>query len=200
MESERNWRGERREERVQRRKMGEETQGPKKKKRYPLKSQNAFVLGLPGGSVVKNLPANAGDERDMGLIPESGRFLEEENGNPSSILARKIIWTQEPCRLQTMVHRESDTTEHIIYYISVKVKSESEVAHPPCPTRRDPMDCSLPGSSIHGSFQARVLEWVATAFSGLLTLVLYRSSDLVMLCKHAVSLPFSSFTLLSLLH
>ena len=68
--------------------------------------------------MVKNLPANAGDERDMGLIPESGRFLEEENGNPSSILARKIIWTQEPCRLQTMVHRESDTTEHIIYYIS----------------------------------------------------------------------------------
>ena len=34
-----------------------------------------------------------------------------------------------------------------------------------CPTLRDPMDCSLPGSSIHGIFQARVLEWVAIAFS-----------------------------------
>ena len=34
-----------------------------------------------------------------------------------------------------------------------------------CPTLSDPMDCSLPGSSIHGIFQARVLEWVATAFS-----------------------------------
>ena len=46
----------------------------------------------------------------------------------------------------------------------LKVKSESEVAQS-CPTVRDPMDCSLPGSSIHGSFQARVLEWVASAFS-----------------------------------
>ena len=34
-----------------------------------------------------------------------------------------------------------------------------------CPTLCDPMDCSLPGSSIHGIFQARVLEWVAIAFS-----------------------------------
>ena len=34
-----------------------------------------------------------------------------------------------------------------------------------CPTLSDPMDCSLPGSSIHGIFQARVLEWVAIAFS-----------------------------------
>ena len=42
--------------------------------------------------------------------------------------------------------------------------SESEVAQL-CPTIRDPMDCSLPGSSVHGSFQARVLEWVASAFS-----------------------------------
>ena len=40
----------------------------------------------------------------------------------------------------------------------MKVKSESEVAQS-CPTLSDPMDCSLPGSSIHGIFQARVLEW-----------------------------------------
>ena len=46
----------------------------------------------------------------------------------------------------------------------MKVKSESEVAQS-CPTLSDPMDCSLPGSSIHGIFQARVLEWGATAFS-----------------------------------
>ena len=43
-------------------------------------------------------------------------------------------------------------------------KSESEVAQS-CLTLSDPMDCSLPGSSIHGIFQARVLEWVAIAFS-----------------------------------
>ena len=46
----------------------------------------------------------------------------------------------------------------------MKVKSESEVAQF-CPTLSDPMDCSLPGSSIHGIFQARVLEWGAIAFS-----------------------------------
>ena len=42
----------------------------------------------------------------------------------------------------------------------VKSESESEVAQS-CPTPSDPMDCSLPGSSVHGIFQARVLEWVA---------------------------------------
>ena len=45
-----------------------------------------------------------------------------------------------------------------------KVKSESEVSQS-CPTLSDSMDCSLPGSSIHGIFQARVLEWGAIAFS-----------------------------------
>ena len=46
----------------------------------------------------------------------------------------------------------------------MKVKSQSEVAQS-CPTLSDPMDCSLPGSSVHGIFQARVLEWGDIAFS-----------------------------------
>ena len=46
----------------------------------------------------------------------------------------------------------------------MKVKSESEVTQL-CPTLSNPMDCSLPGSSVHGIFQARVLEWGAIAFS-----------------------------------
>ena len=46
----------------------------------------------------------------------------------------------------------------------MKVKSESEVTQS-CPTCSDPLDWSLPGSSIHGIFQARVLEWGAIAFS-----------------------------------
>ena len=46
-------------------------------------------------------------------------------------------------------------------------ESESEVAQS-CLTLRDPMDCSLPGSSIHGIFQSTVLEWGAIAFSGYL--------------------------------
>ena len=50
----------------------------------------------------------------------------------------------------------------------MKMESESEVAQS-CLTLSDPMDCSLPGSSVHGSFQARVLEWGAIAFSVALT-------------------------------
>ena len=46
----------------------------------------------------------------------------------------------------------------------MKVKNESEVAQS-CPTLSHPMDCSLPGSPVHGIFQARVLEWGAIAFS-----------------------------------
>ena len=47
----------------------------------------------------------------------------------------------------------------------MKVKGESEVTQS-CPTLSDPMDCSLPGSSVHGIFQARVLEWGAIASFG----------------------------------
>ena len=50
----------------------------------------------------------------------------------------------------------------------MKVKSQSEVAQS-CPTLSDLMDCSLPGSSVDGIFQAKVLEWGAIAFSGIYT-------------------------------
>ena len=49
----------------------------------------------------------------------------------------------------------------------MKVKGQSEVAQS-CPTLIDPMDCSLPGSSVHWIFQARILEWGASAFSALI--------------------------------
>ena len=63
----------------------------------------------------------------------------------------------------------------------MKVKSESEVAQS-CPTLSDPMDCSLPGSCVHGIFQARVLEWGAIAFSDeCLWLTVYSLH-----CKHSV--------------
>ena len=48
--------------------------------------------------------------------------------------------------------------------VKTTLKSESEVAQS-CPSLCDPMDCSLPGSSVHQIFQARVLEWVAISFS-----------------------------------
>ena len=58
----------------------------------------------------------------------------------------------------------------------MKVKSEREVAQS-CPTLRGPMDCSLPGSSVHGIFQARVLEWGAIAFSDFVLYISKCSQD-----------------------
>ena len=73
----------------------------------------------------------------------------------------------------------------------MKVKSESEVAHS-CPTLYDPMDCSPPGSSIHGIFQTRVLEWGAIAFSESSSLsdtksMLFLTSSRSFLCSIALA-------------
>ena len=53
--------------------------------------------------MVKNLPANAGDMRDVGLIPEQEDPLEEGMATHSSIVAWRIPWTKEPGRLQSIV-------------------------------------------------------------------------------------------------
>ena len=58
----------------------------------------------------------------------------------------------------TMANKKWKDAQHL------EELSESEVAQS-CPTLCDPMDCSLSGSSVHGIFQARVLEWVAISFS-----------------------------------
>ena len=68
--------------------------------------------------MVKNPPANAGD---MGLIPGSGRFPEEGNGNPSSILAWDIPWTKEPGGLQSMGLKKSQIQPSNLIKI-VKIK------------------------------------------------------------------------------
>ena len=57
---------------------------------------------------------------------------------------------------------EKNHERRVLYM--VKKESESEVAQS-CPTLCDPMDCNLSGSSVHGIFQARVLEWIAISFS-----------------------------------
>ena len=51
--------------------------------------------------MVKNLPASAGDVRDLGLIPGSGRSPQGEHATHTSILARRIPWPEEPGRLQS---------------------------------------------------------------------------------------------------
>ena len=70
----------------------------------------------------------------------------------------------------------------------MRVKSESEVAQS-CLTLSDPMDCSLPGSSVHGIFQVRVLEWVAIAFSDICVMICYK-----MLCSVLIWCGMVSYT------
>ena len=65
--------------------------------------------GISGGSVVPNLPAKAGN---MGSIPRLERSRGEGNATHSSILARKISWTEEPGRPCSMVSQRVDTIEH----------------------------------------------------------------------------------------
>ena len=74
----------------------------------------------------------------------------------------------------------------------MKVKNESEVAQS-CPTLSDPMDCSLPGSSIHGIFQARVLEWGAIAFSDTMSrdLITSKSCGLEIYITEGLNLDFA---------
>ena len=66
---------------------------------------------FPGGSVVKNLPTNAGDTQDVGLIPGLEDPLEVGTADHSSILAWKIPWTEGPGRLHSMGMQRVNTTE-----------------------------------------------------------------------------------------
>ena len=80
----------------------------------------------------------------------------------------------------------------------MNVKSKSEVAQS-CPTLRDPMDCSLPGSSIHGIFQAGVLEWGAIAFSLLMPSIFILPAHTICLLNLVCDSPYKNhFTLLQI--
>ena len=72
----------------------------------------------------------------------------------SSVLACRIPWTGKPGGLQSM---GSQRVGHD--WSDLKVRTESEAAQS-CPTLRNPTDCSPPGSSIHETFQVRILEWL----------------------------------------
>ena len=84
---------------------------------------------------------------------------------------------RQPSRLPCPLDSPGKNTGLVCHFLlqCIKVKSESEVAQS-CPTLSDPMGCSLPGSSIHGVFQARVLKWVGIAFSEK-TLMTWKKSD-----------------------
>ena len=71
----------------------------------------------------------------------------------------------QPSRLPRPGILQARTLQWVAISFSNARKWKGKVKVKSCPTLSDPMDCSLPGSSIHGIFQARVLEWVAIAFT-----------------------------------
>ena len=149
-------------------------------------------MGFPGGSVIKNLPARAWEVVDASSIPGSERSLEKGMVTHSSILAWRILWTEEPGRLQSIgsqrVGRNLATTATTNRYKQVKQVTRTRVwkewsccfvqGSPwrrvrkrqwkllqSCLILHNPMRRSPPGSSVHGILQARILEWVAIHFS-----------------------------------
>ena len=101
-----------------------------------------------------------------------GDLLEKEMATYSSILAWKIPWIVEPGRLKSVGSQRighdrvanSNTIMRTYLHINIYVHI-CMLGAQSCPTLSNPIDCSLPGSSIHGIFQARVLELGAIAFS-----------------------------------
>ena len=97
-----------------------------------------------------------------------------------------VTHRQQPTRLRRPWDSPGKNTGVGCHFLlqCMKVKSEREVAQL-CRTPSDPMDCSLPGSSVHGIFQARVLEWGAIAFS-LLFLKMHNYTGIVKFLKKNV--------------
>ena len=114
--------------------------------------------------VVKNLPAKAGDVRDKGLIPGSGRFPGEGNGNPFQY---SCLENSMDCGAwQATVHRVANSQTRLkqtsTYACTAAAATKSLQS---CPTLFDPIDGSPLGSPVPGILQARTLEWVAISFS-----------------------------------
>ena len=165
--------------------------------------------------MVKHLPTMQ-ETRVWSLSQEDP--LEKEMATDSRTLAWKISWMEEPCRLQSMGLqrvRQDWATSLLLFsdmLMTLPLMVESEVTQL-CLTLCDSMDCSLPGSSGHGIFQARVLEWVAISFSrgsswlrdqtqvsGTVGKVSYKSLYYFWLCWTAcvIFVPWPGITLLSM--
>ena len=113
-------------------------------------------MGFPCVTVVKNLHANAGDTRDVGLISGSGRSPGEGNGNSLQYSCLENPMDRGAWRAMVLTVRESQTQlkqlrMHAELINNVVLVSEL------CPTLCNPMDCSPPGSSVHGIFQQQYI-------------------------------------------
>jgi len=104
--------------------------------------------------VEKNPPANAGDIKDMGLIPRLGRSHGGGHGNPPQYSCLKNPMNRG-FELQSMGSQSQTGLKRLAAAKSLQS----------CPTLCDQVDGSPPGSSVHGILQARTLEWVAISSS-----------------------------------
>ena len=106
------------------------------------------------------------------VVPVSNAAAAAAESLQSCLTVRPHTW--QPTRLPGLWDSPGKNTGVGCHFLlqCMKVKSESEVAQL-CPTLSETMDCSLPGSSVHGIFQARVLEWGTIAFSNTAAILMH---------------------------
>ena len=127
--------------------------------------------------VVKNPPVNAGGARDAGLIPVSGKSPEGRHSNPcqcsclQNLTGRGAWWaavqrvTKSRTQLKWLSTHSINRGNSDLKYLCVCVCVYVHACAQSCPILSNLMGCSLPGSSVHGILQERILEWVAIPFS-----------------------------------
>ena len=128
---------------------------------------------IPHAMTCKSQPA--GKSSNLGYVPRTAVLLTLLLLLLSHFSCVQLCVTPQTAAHQTPLSLGFSKQEHWVgcHFLlqCMKVQSEREVTQS-CPTLCDPMDCSLPGSSLHGICQARVLEWDAIAFSGYLPYLL----------------------------
>ena len=122
-------------------------------------SRYSYLRASQVALAVKNLPA--GDTRDAGSVPGSGRSPGGLHGNPLLYSCLENPMDRGAWRASPWGRKESDTTE-ATYHAHTHIAANSLQS---CPTLCDPIDGSPPGSPVPGILQARTLEWVAISFS-----------------------------------
>ena len=157
-----------------------------------------LLSGFPGGSMLKNLPANAGDMGDASLISGSGRSPGVRNGTHTSILAQEIPWTEEPGRLQSMwwqrVRQDSATKRQLyqprskqrVNWPKLRQTSDARAAPPhlytlfslPYCLSTKWHDCEAPwkSSSLFSKFTHFSISWNNLAVNNLLSALILRKA------------------------
>ena len=144
-----------------------------------LSTHAPLELGLLWRLSGKESACSARDEKDLGSIPWSGRSPGVGHGNPlqyyclENSMDRGAWWATvyRFVKSQTQVKQLSTQASFMLHVVGRRSKTlnpqwiSSITSLQSCPTLCNLMDCSPPGSSVHGGFQARTLEWVAMPFS-----------------------------------